>query len=231
MKAFCLCLDERLDHWLELEKQVNNSGLEFESFVAGDGITFPLERYDYVDDPNPDVSRWGYGKPEHKKNHYNAFMAHKEIIRRAKAQGLKQFLMLEDDAYLTDRFEHVIRSVVSTCWHPDWNREDNALFDLLYLGWWIGDEYDDWNVTVEEEYKKNKNVELQKAWQIGGLHGVIINQSMYDTILSMPPINPIDWQINRMHSKIQSYFVKPKAIGIKSTWSFCEGRYVERKSI
>ena len=221
MKAYCLCLDKRKEHWTELAEQAKLLNIDFTPFIVGDGKTLPNYEYDYIDDANADISNWGYGNPKYKINHYNAFMAHKRIINQAKKSNLEYFLMLEDDCYFTSRYLDIFNKIC----------DEQPIFNMLYLGWWIGDENDDWNKNIEEEYKIHKKYGLMRINRLGGLHGAIIHKSMYDYILSLPPIDPIDSQLNQIHHKIYSYIVFPKIIHIKSIHSYCEGVTINRNLI
>ena len=229
MKAKCLVLDKRIELFEDLKKQCEEVGIEVEPFIAGspteDECILPLESYDHIDEKDIDLSCWGYGKPEHKINHYNAFKCHHKMITKAKEEGLSHFLMLEDDAYITSRFTEVLYSLQNVEEMQDLNA------DLLYLGWWIGDENDEFNKKIEEDYSSDGSIGVEKVRQVGGLHGVVINENMYDAILSMRPVNPIDCQLNMMHNKINSYYIKPKIIHIRTTYSYCEGSVIKRNKI
>ena len=48
-KAYCLCLDKREEHWLNLQEQCESKGIEFCRFLVGGGELFPEEKYDHVD--------------------------------------------------------------------------------------------------------------------------------------------------------------------------------------
>lgn len=219
MKAFCLSLDKRKQYWTELQQQAQTVGMDLTPFIVGEGTI--LGHYDYVDDVNPDISRWGYGHQHLKKHHYNAFIAHQKIVEIAKEQKLKCFLMLEDDAYFTNRFSSVYKELLK--------RYSVLDFDVLYLGWWIGEETDEWNLKIEQEFNINRTVGLLKVSRLGGLHGAIINESMYDYILALKPVNPIDSQLNLIHNQIKSYAMLPKIIHTRSLYSNCDGFFVKRK--
>ena len=109
-KAICLCLDKRKDEWEDLQRQCESKGIEFEKFIVGDGKTLDPDMYDRIDVEDADLSDWSYGNDTTKIRHYNAFMSHIEIFKRAKEQGLNRFLLLEDDAYFTERFDDVIHA-------------------------------------------------------------------------------------------------------------------------
>ena len=112
-KAICLCLDKRQKEWLDLEKQCLSKGIEFEKCIVGDGTMFKPCQYDRIDDPNPPIDNWSYGNEVTKINHCNAFLSHQAIIKKAKEDGLNSILLLEDDAYFTERFDDVISKLES----------------------------------------------------------------------------------------------------------------------
>jgi hypothetical protein len=216
-----LCLDKRQDLWLPLLEELKLLSDSVHPFLVGDGELFPKEQYSKINWPKEKMGYWGYGASEHSRwKHWNASISHRMMIENAKQKGWRQFLMLEDDVYITSRFEKVISKFVPP-----------MPFDLMYLGWWIGDENDEWNLKVEENYKLYDRIQPGVCKQIGGLHGVIISESMYDAILSFPWTNPIDMQLNQIHDQINSYFVMPKIIHVKSVYSHCEECTFNRKEL
>ena len=227
-KALCLCLDKRQDEWDELKEQCESHGIEFDPFVVGKGKLLPFESYDRIDDKFPPVEHWQYGNPITKKNHCNAFLSHQSMIRKALSEGAETVLLLEDDAYFTSRYDDVLGKL---------NEELKELdFDMLYLGWWIGNEYDEWNVKVEKEYKEEGKVGIGRIknahFTCGGLHGVIVKKPMLQVMTQLSPVNPIDSQLNRIaHRKINSYYVFPKIIHDKGIFSHCEQAPCPRSKI
>lgn len=220
-KASCLCLDKR---WMERYEDIRDISLrldcDFEFFLAGDGKTLDAN-YDYIDEPDPDVSRWGYGRQGFKHHHWNAFHCHKEMIRRAKAEGRENLLMLEDDAYMTDRFEKIWKHISAF----------NPKYDLLYLGWWISDENDEFNKNIEKNWDDRGIIEIDVVRQVGGLHGVLVRNTMFDYILNLPANNPIDYQLNRCHDQFDSLYIRPKIIHTRTTYSMCEGSVITRNAL
>lgn len=225
-KITCLCIEDRFQEWLDLEGQLNKLGLydKYERFLAGSEDSNHSHKPDRTDIPKdqiPNLDKWGYGRPEFKHRHWNAFHCHKEMLMRAKNEQCRNVLFLEDDAYFLDRYEYVMDNLQRNI-----NDDD---FDLLYLGWWIGDENDDWNKKVETDFENDGIIKIGKVRQIGGLHGVIINHHMFDSLITMMPNNPIDYQLNiNFHSKIMSFYVQPKMIHIRSTFSYCEDTMINR---
>ena len=222
-KAICLCLDKRKDHWEDLENQCSLKGIPFEKYVVGNGKTLDPSEYDYIDDQDPDMVAWAYGNPTDGTpvNHYNAFLCHQRIVQKAKDQKLKNFLMLEDDAYFTRRYDSVISDVQH---HLD---SEEFKWDMLYFGWWIGHEGDEWNDGMEQAYAEEGFTAIARVFaNIGGLHGGVINHTMYDTLLSLNPVGPIDMQLNHLYLhgpvKIDSYFMVPKIIHDKGLFSECD---------
>ena len=236
-KIYCLCLDKRKALWQDLEKDCLGRGWTFEKFIAGDG-TDPSLAYDHIDwgydKFNPDF--WGYGVPTGKINHFNAFLCHQQMIAKCKAEGIKNVLMLEDDSYITGRFDEIVKSINDA---EDISESRYVLddFDLLYLGWWQW-EVDDVgkqagrNLDIEDNWNRKKIWGVGRISQVGGLHGVIINESMYDIILGFNPVNPVDYQINQYgHSRLRSYFIYPKIIGLKSCFSETEKAFYQRDEL
>lgn len=207
-----LCLDKRKELWEPLLEELKLISDNINPFLVGDGDLFPKEEYSKINWPKEKMGHWGYGATDNSRwKHWNASISHRMMIMNAKKNNWPFFLMLEDDIYITNRFEKVVKKVIIP-----------KAFDLLYLGWWIGDENDEWNKKIEENYKLYNRIQVGSAIQVGGLHAVIINESMYDVILNFPCNNPIDMHINSVHNQISSYFIMPKIIHVKSVYSHCE---------
>ena len=238
-KAYCLCLDKRKEHWLDLEKQCESKGIEFNRFIVGDGKILPPEEYSQLNTRLPTEFRWGYGggkndtfKETYKKitHHYNAFLSHQAMAKLALDSGEEKVLFLEDDAYFTNRFDEVVSQIESS--------DDELSYDMLYLGWWIGQEGDRFNEHIEREWKELSIYQIEKADVIGGLHGVILSRKILDLITKLAPVNPIDSQMNGgtkhkhlCHYKIKSYFVAPKIIHDKGLFSECSQNTIERTKL
>ena len=117
-KAYCLCLDKRKEHWLDLRQQCESKGLEFNCFLVGKGELFSTEEYDRIDTQIPKLDfSWGYGgnandsfeeTREKITHHYNAFLSHQEMAQKALKDGDEKVLFLEDDSYFTERFDDVV---------------------------------------------------------------------------------------------------------------------------
>ena len=229
-KAYCLCLDKRKEHWLDLKQQCESKGLEFNRFLVGEGKIFDENGYDLIDTSAPDLSNWSYGghekdspyeKQVKKTKHYNAFLSHQAMARKALQDGDENVLFLEDDAYFTERFDKVVEKSSADIEQLD--------YDMLYLGWWIGDEGDEWNQQIEDEWSKDENYGIGSTRRIGGLHAVIISRRMLDIITRLDPFDPIDSQLSTyFHDKITSFFLAPKIIHDKGIFSECEQSVVER---
>jgi len=233
-KAYCLCLDKRESHWLDLKQQCESKGLEFNRFLVGKGEIFDPADYDRLDIKLPEKDfNWGYGGHEkdtdeevHRKktHHYNAFCSHQEMAKKALEDGDEKVLFLEDDAYLTERFDEVIEKSQEKILSLD--------YDVLYLGWWIGDEGDDFNNTIENTWKEERLPAVGKVSRIGGLHGVIFSRKMLDIITRLTPIDPVDSQLSKFfHDKINSYFIAPKIIHDKGIFSECEQSVTTRHKL
>ena len=232
-KAICLCLDKRKEHWEGLENQCVLKGIPFEKFMVGKGEIFPKDQYDYIDDSDPNMTAWAYGHPDNGTvvNHYNAFVSHQRIVQRAKDQKLENFLLLEDDAYFTDRYDFVMNTIDHHFEGPD-----AIKWDMLYLGWWIGHEDDEWNTEAENAYSEHQFTAMARLFtSTGGMHGVIIRNTAYDALLSLNPVGPIDMQLNLLYHHgpvaFQSYVVIPKVIHDKGIFSECDQNPCPRMKI
>lgn len=229
--AYCLCLDKRQEHWEDLQEQCESRGIKFRRFLVGKGELFPKKEYDYIDDPNPPLDRWTYGRGPGQssiKNHCNAFLSHQVMLRKAIEENLDNVLFLEDDAYFTSRYDDVMEKVSDGIDKLEW--------DMLYFGWWIGNEYDEWNENIEQEYLEKGSASIARLRaapkMCGGLHGVLINKSMFELMASLPPINPIDSILNHnYHMDINSYYIMPKIIHDKGIFSECEQSPCPRKHL
>tara|TARA_R110002051_G_scaffold62600_2_gene114285 strand:- start:1400 stop:2122 length:723 start_codon:yes stop_codon:yes gene_type:complete len=235
-KAICLCLDKRQNEWEDLERQCNSKGIEFEKYIVGDGHILERSLYDRIDDDDSDISEWDYGNDKTRIRHYNAFMSHIEIFKRAKEQGLKRFLLLEDDAYFTERFDDVISKVEQIASRYEETNKRPFVFDMLFLGWWIGEHDDSWNKTVERSYSEYEGVGIGRVseahFTCGGLHGVIISDTMVDKLLELEAKNPIDSQLNdELHKEMITYYVMPKIVHDKGIFSNCEQNTLERQKL
>ena len=232
-KAYCLCLDKREEHWLDLKKQCESRGVEFNRFLVGKGEIFDAKEYDRIDIPVPESFRWGYGGHEKDTteesdikiaHHYNAFLSHQAMAKKALEDGDDKVLFLEDDAYFTDRFDVIAKNL-----EPDIEKMKH---DILYLGWWIGDEGDEFNEEIEKAWREQRGVGIAKAYRIGGFHGVILSRRILDIITRLEPFDPIDSQLSKFfHDKIESYFIVPKIIHDKGIFSECEQNIVERTKL
>lgn len=218
--AFCLCLDKRIAEWEPYEQAFKDRlGDRYNRFVVGDG-QMDVD-YDLVDVPKDKcpVHNWGYGREGYKNHHYNAFLSHQEIFKRVLETDAQNVLMLEDDCYLTSRFDGL--------W-PDVNYVLNdPKFNFVYLGWWCDEKF-----TKETEEHKHRGIVYPYANNIGGLHGVVISRPTVEFLTRLPPINPIDYQLNQIgHDRFNTYVVGPKLIHTRTCHSYCEGYEIEREKL
>ena len=232
-KAYCLCLDKREEHWLDLKQQCESKGLEFNRFLVGRGEIFDPDEYDRIDLNEPPIDRWRYGGHKtdtteeiktKKIKHCNAFLSHQAMAKKALEDGDEKVLFLEDDAYFTERFDTIVK-------HLEPSIKDMQ-YDMLYLAWWMGDEGDEFNEEIEKSWREDGGVGVGKVYKTGGLHGVIISRKMLDIITRLDPFNPIDSQLSIFfHDKIESYFIAPKVIHDKGIFSECEQNIVKRMKL
>lgn len=218
-----LCLDKRRELWEDLTQECIKRGWTVHQFIVGDGSD-PQLKYRYID--RPEISslwRWGTGLGA--LRHYNAFRSHKEIIKYAIRKQLPKFLLLEDDAYILNRYDAVINNL-----HNDISSRQ---IDLLYLGWHA--------FEFNGDYAVGYNTELERLWldesfcqlmpvtfNVGGFHAVLIHNTIYNRLLNLQPICPMDAQCNVMLD-VNRYMITPKVFHVKNTYSYCEDKIVIRE--
>lgn len=218
-----LCLDKRRELWEDLTQQCIKRGWTVHQFIVGDGCT-PGINYKHIDasEVHPDW-RWGTGIGA--LRHCNAFHSHKAIVKYAIRKELPNFLLLEDDAYILDRYNAVMTNL-----HNDiFSRQ----IDLLYLGWhafeFSGDYAVGKNHVIEQEWNEIRASELLPVnFNVGGFHAVWINNTMYARLLNLPAISPMDSQCNIMRD-VNRYMITPKVFHVKNTYSYCENKVVTRE--
>ncbi len=230
-KASCLCIDKRYEERRfdldNMGKRLIKLGADWEVFRAC--TDEPWEKYDYIDEPKEElakeIAQWGYGREGYKHHHWNALQCHRLMIERAKEENRQNLLIIEDDAYMTDRFEEIFELI------QDFSVVKSQDFHILYLGWWISDENDEFNINIEKNWSEKGIIRIDKVTQLGGLHGALINETMFDALLSLPANNPWDCQLNQYHNQLNTYYIQPKMFHTRTTYSHCEGSIIERKDI
>lgn len=212
--SYCLCIPEREEEWRRLQKQCEENNIEFNSYIPNDDIEWA-----YKVSKNFKYGFNAYSGRDSRWRHALAFRSHQEIITIAKNKNLNYFLMLEDDAYITNRYKEIFPKIELEIQNLD--------FDILYLGWWIGQETDEWNESIEQLWNNYKQCGIMPVNVSAGLHGVIIKSSAYDVLLNMECINCMDAQIGK--SYLRCFAVFPKIIHVKNIKSQMEGCILKRK--
>lgn len=215
-----LALDKRKELWSSLVKELLISGFsEIHPFIAGSGKLLDVLDYDIIDGDQSLITQWEYGTNSTTKyRHWCAYMAHRQMIKKAKFAKWPAFIMMEDDACITKRFSEMLSQNVEI-----------PSFDLLYLGWWK-----ERNVLRDSEsrWEKERTVNVVTSDpNLTGLHAVVISESMYDRILDDTiDTNPVDIQL-KTFKDVKRYIVEPRLIHLKSCYSNCEDANFERESL
>ena len=236
--AVCLCLDKRWDERkVDLDNmahRLENFGVRYRNFhICTKEVIDQYNGFDYYDIPSSKLENelrfWQYGRPNYKHHHWNALQCHKQIFREAIHEKCENLLMIEDDAYLTDRFEEI--------WPIVSEFLDKVQWDIVYLGWWIGNEGDEFNEQCEAQWKEG-NVTVMPVkdgptGRVGGLHGALIHKKMFHFLANLQNINPIDCQLNHLgiHQKMNTLVIIPKIIHTRSLYSYCEGSIIKRNPL
>lgn len=220
-KVIILALDKRKDLWRVLREDCNKRNWDTRAYIVGSGTDSEL-RYDSID-PLAISPSWRYASGVSAYRHYCAFVSHQKIIRMALSNGWNNILLLEDDSYLLhDRLDKILPEIAY----------EIPQYDLIYLGWWAF-EMDNHlhagtNLTIEKMYREEEKFGLSSIPQCGGFHAVIINKSAYVKLLSLPPVAPMDYQVNLNSHMFSRRIVLPKLVHVRSTYSYCEDSFVQR---
>lgn len=213
----CLALDKRKEYWPDLISSFKRENVDVSLFVCGDGKDESLI-YNQIDEENPDCSNWIYGVSHLKRHHHRALTAHKGMIETAIKNDWSSVLMLEDDCYARTNFSRILNNIKIP---DDWQ--------LIYLGYWHGNEWDEWNTAIEDA--PPEVVEVKPGFSIGGWHSVVVRDTVYPFILNCPHVNPLDTLISQHRQYFKSYMITPKLTGIRSIHSFTEGVVIQRKEL
>lgn len=207
-KLVCLGIDKRINEHYTLRKQFEERNAHLNIFLAGDGLTRPAWEYDRID-TEPPVRR-GYPAWAHRPNSWNAFQCFRQIITRAKEEGVQTLGIFEDDCRLLDNFDGVLNAAGKEL------EELDVKWDMLYLG-------ANHTFSVTKEISPH----LLKLNGSGCWHAVILNNehgSVFDEVLALPANAPIDQMCGQMlHPKLDCYAVWPTVAIQKSGYSHCEG--------
>lgn len=143
----------------------------FEEHFKEIGLFDFVERFEAVEPTMLGFQPDENGIYEHIPTSKACLYSHLAIIEKAKADGLSNVLIFEDDArFITDEnyhFDDIIRSAIETL---------NSLprWDVFFLGT---------NSGTREEYFEQYGPNLVKTPESLGTHGVVINSSVFQEIL------------------------------------------------
>lgn len=212
-KIVCLSLDKRFNEQGRIIDEFRVKGLEIEFFLAGDGLLFPAEKYSHIDIVPP-KDRRGYPAWANRPNSYNAFLCFKKIIKKALEDNLENIALCEDDVTLKDNFGEVLSEAKKElAILPKW--------DMLYL-------------CANHTWMPTRLLGsyVLKLNGSGGFQFVGINKSLFQTILDMPMIAPIDEMAGKtLHPKYNCYAVWPNIAVPLGGYSYCEGYSYDNSSL
>lgn len=187
-RIVCLAYDRRPDAWQRTRDRVASKGGSCVRFLNGDPTTTDIDpaEYDQINDvpPPPDYPAY---LPPGCWHHDRAF---REVIRRAKADGLASVLIVEHDLLWTEDSDRIMANVTP----PD----DWALF---YLGA---------NHTEHDTAEVPGSPHLLRLGGSYCVHCVAVRDAAYDAVLGLPHDGPIDWMLGRyIHPAMPCYAVWP----------------------
>lgn len=138
-------------------------------------------------------------------NCYNAFLCQRKMAKLAKDRGWEQVLFLEDDMFFEVQTEHTLEVLDKDIKDTQW--------DLLYVGFCAPPHRTDIN-------REHGDPAVMPAGACcGGFHCVGIHSRIYDTIINMPPLGPMDALCDNLPNR---YAIVPKLGEQKPGWSYVE---------
>lgn len=201
-KIVCLAVDKRKDYWRHIEKEVKERGASVDFFVVGDGKLLPLAMYDRINREAPSSFQ---GFP----NSYNAFCSYQTIVHRSFAAGLRNILLLEDDAEFFSDLDTVLESA------GEQMKRGGIEWDVLHLG-----ANHSWSATYEVSPNLLR-IHGSLCW-----HAVALNESVFPEIMGWQPTLPIDLMAARMlHPTYKCFSLWPSVVIQKAGTSEVEGRF------
>ena len=140
-------------------------------------------------------------------NAYNAWKAHREIIKNGIHHNAENLLIVEEDCVLRPSyFDWVLNGASEFLMTQNW--------DMIYFG---------------SYYRKSSSIEvhpnvIRMAGETGW-HCVLINKRMFDVLLSLPALGPMDWLCaDRIHQKHICYGLTPSVALQLETYSAVEDK-------
>ena len=170
LDIFIIHLDRIEPLFSRLKTQLDEFGLSYNVFSAFDGekIKNPgmrtLRRID-----NPMYKQFEY-KRAYSPGSLSCTLSHLAIMKYAKMMKLKSFIVLEEDAILSKNF---VQRLEELKYVPE-----NA--DILYLG---GIYHKDKKPSLKEQ--ECKTIYDAKLMELYGLHGYVMYEKGYDTIINI----------------------------------------------
>lgn len=228
-KVVCLVVDKRIADWPQTREECLKRDLPVEPFFCGNGKDLTLGMYNHIDIIPPERPRTSYPAFRDKPNSYNAFLCFKKIIQGAvdhnkvvaemeavvnkplvPLKKIENLLLFEDDLLFKDNYAHILSSAKQQL-------TGHKPFDILYLG-------------ANHKFAKTERISpnLLKVDGSGCFHAVCLRDTVFQAILDLEIINPIDGEVARLlHKRFNCLSINPSIVGQKSGFSYCENRNVD----
>lgn len=118
-------------------------------------------------------------------------LAFRRIVERARQDGVRSLLIVEDDARFVREADAILDGVEVP---PDWR--------LLYLGG-----MHNWAATADA------GPNVVRTYGARAIHAVVYHRDCFEDLLALPPEGPVDHEIaERLHARLPCYAVWPSAV-------------------
>lgn len=171
-EVFLINLHRRKDRMQAVHKKLSSNGIKYTRIEGYDGRLFNFG-------VNPDIN--GQTTP----GYIACNLTHTSIVQRAKDDGLKNFLVFEDDIRIINDVSNKFKISVTDM------EKDGIEWDMLFLGYFLVSRKseNDW-YFIHQKYDKSyvrldeyNYLEDGRVLEIYGCHAVAFNERIYDVIL------------------------------------------------
>ena len=188
IKTYVINLDESRDRLKLISDECKREELNFERFSAINGRKLDIKNMDIVENKKMDKGAIGCS------------LSHINLWKKAKKNGDKMFIVLEDDCILKSNFKGKLNKLIE---------EAPKNWDIIYLG---GSNLK--GKKISENLMKPVKV-AKKSTNNTGTYGMLINSKCVDTLLkyNIPIKENIDQNIkNNLYEILNVYFAVPPCV-------------------
>lgn len=192
MKIYCINLDRRVDRWNECLEIFSKHNMSVERFSGVDG--------------NP-----GYEKLNGATDgDIGCTLSHYELVKKLKAEGIKEALILEDDVELIDNFMFYFNNLINTI------KRSKIEYDMIWLGG---------NHVIEPTIIEENIAKVNKTYTT---HAYVITEKVYDDVIRIhgQGQKQVDVYYNEIQATRNCLVFLPSIAWQRGSYSDIQNQYV-----